>query len=407
MTETNRDTLKGDIATNLPDNSTGEISPADIRNELVKLTDSVPFKYTSQTIPPVADDDINGTAGNGSFGIGDSWVDGASGIIYICADNTANAAIWQISATNFAVIGDGDAAINQIAIWQDDSVVVGTSDFTYAAGVLDVEGTVAATDFTGDGSALTGVASSAQGALADTATQPEDLGTSAVEDVGYFATAAQGALADTATQPEDLGTAAVEDVGYFATAAQGGTADTALQPTGDGTQLTGISSAQIGLGNVDNTADTTKPVSTDQQTALDLKEDADATISKTGVAEIRSASIDMNDNVLQGAEIKDYAETVVAMAASDIDLSAGNVHTIAISASVTLTFSNPPVSGKAGAFTLICTMSGAPVITWPASVAWPAATAPTLSTSGKDIFSFLTTDGGSTWYGFAAGLGLA
>jgi hypothetical protein len=112
----------------------------------------------------------------------------------------------------------------------------------------------------------------------------------------------------------------------------------------------------------------------------------------------------MNDNVLQGAEIKDYAETVVAMAASDIDLSAGNVHTIAISASVTLTFSNPPVSGKAGAFTLICTMSGAPVITWPASVAWPAGTAPTLSTSGKDIFSFLTTDGGTTWYGFAAGL---
>jgi hypothetical protein len=41
------------------------------------------------------------------------------------------------------------------------------------------------------------------------------------------ATAAQGAKADTATQPEDLGTAAVEDVGYFATAAQGAKADLA------------------------------------------------------------------------------------------------------------------------------------------------------------------------------------
>jgi hypothetical protein len=158
MAETNRTTLKGTIATNLPDNTSNQISAADIRNELISLADSVPFRYTSQTIPPVAGDDINGTAGNGSFGIGDSWVDGASGIIYICASNAASNAIWQISATNFAVIGDGDAAINQIAIWQDDSVVVGTSDFTYAAGVLSVTGTVAATDFTGDGSALTGFA---------------------------------------------------------------------------------------------------------------------------------------------------------------------------------------------------------------------------------------------------------
>ena len=45
-----------------------------------------------------------------------------------------------------------------------------------------------------------------------------------------FATAAQGALADTATQPGDLGTAAASDVGDFATAAQGAKADTAVQP---------------------------------------------------------------------------------------------------------------------------------------------------------------------------------
>jgi len=44
------------------------------------------------------------------------------------------------------------------------------------------------------------------------------------------ATAAQGEKADTALQPEDVGTAAAEDVGYFATAAQGELADSALQP---------------------------------------------------------------------------------------------------------------------------------------------------------------------------------
>jgi hypothetical protein len=42
---------------------------------------------------------------------------------------------------------------------------------------------------------------------------------------------------------------------------------------------TGITKSHVGLGNVDNTADTAKPVSTAQQTALDAKADASATTS--------------------------------------------------------------------------------------------------------------------------------
>jgi hypothetical protein len=74
------------------------------------------------------------------------------------------------------------------------------------------------------------------------------LGSAAATDTSAYATAAQGALADSATQPGDLatvattgdyddltdkptlGTAAAEDVGYFATAAQGTLADSAVQP---------------------------------------------------------------------------------------------------------------------------------------------------------------------------------
>lgn len=56
------------------------------------------------------------------------------------------------------------------------------------------------------------------------------LGTAATTDASAYATAAQGAKADSATQPSDLGTAAAEDVGYFATAAQGTLADSAVQP---------------------------------------------------------------------------------------------------------------------------------------------------------------------------------
>ena len=49
--------------------------------------------------------------------------------------------------------------------------------------------------------------------------------------------------------------------------------------TGNTSNPHSVTKAQVGLGNVDNTADTAKPVSTAQQTALDLKADAAATTS--------------------------------------------------------------------------------------------------------------------------------
>ena len=129
----------------------------------------------------------------------------------------------------------------------------------------------------------------------------------------------------------------------------------------------------------------------------------DADTSKLDVAETRSASSNFADNILQRPEIQDYSETVQAMAANDVDCTLGNVQTKSISTAVTLTFSNPPVTGKAGAFTLIATFSGSPAITWPVSVKWAGGTAPTLTAAGIDVFTFMTTDGGTTWFGFTSG----
>jgi hypothetical protein len=133
----------------------------------------------------------------------------------------------------------------------------------------------------------------------------------------------------------------------------------------------------------------------------------DTDISKTDVAETRSASINMADNVLQRPELKDYSETKVAMGANDVDLSAGNVFTKTISGATTLTFSNPPATGKGGAFTLILTNGGSATITWPTSVDWAAATAPTLTAAGVDVLTFTTIDAGTIWYGIASGLAMA
>ena len=93
-----------------------------------------------------------------------------------------------------------------------------------------------------------------------------------------------------------------------------------------------------------------------------------------------------------------------------IDCTNGNVFSLALSENVTsTTFSNPPATGTAFGFSLFVTQdSTARTITWPAAVAWPSGTAPTLSTTSGDVdvFTFTTFNGGTTWYGIVSGQAL-
>ncbi len=127
--------------------------------------------------------------------------------------------------------------------------------------------------------------------------------------------------------------------------------------------LDGVTSTAAELNILDGVTSTTAElnytdgVTSAIQTQLDAKE--------TTAAITRTASINMADNVLQRPELKDYSETKVAMGANDVDLSAGNVFTKTISGNQTLTFSNPPATGKGGSFTLILTNGGSATVTWP------------------------------------------
>ena len=92
--------------------------------------------------------------------------------------------------------------------------------------------------------------------------------------------------------------------------------------------------------------------------------------------------------------------------AATLDLHTGTNFTHTLTEDVTYTFSNSGASGRASAFTLKVTQdSTARTITWPSSVDWVGSTAPTLSTASGavDVFVFITYDGGTTYYGFAAG----
>lgn len=100
-------------------------------------------------------------------------------------------------------------------------------------------------------------------------------------------------------------------------------------------------------------------------------------------------------------------ETKVAIAASDIDMSAGNYFTKTISGATTFTVSNVASSGSVSAFVLELTNGGSDTVTWFSGVTWASATPPTLTASGVDTLAFFTYDGGTTWRGFVLGLGMA
>ena len=119
-----------------------------------------------------------------------------------------------------------------------------------------------------------------------------------------------------------------------------------------------------------------------------------------------SGTITCADETITGPMLKDYSETKAAMAAHAVDISLGNVQTYTLSGSQSLTFTNPIATGNSSSFTLIVTNGGSATLSWPASVDWAAATAPTLTSSGIDVLTFTTIDGGTIWYGFAAGLAM-
>lgn len=97
-------------------------------------------------------------------------------------------------------------------------------------------------------------------------------------------------------------------------------------------------------------------------------------------------------------------EVKVAVSASDIDVSAGNWFTKTISGTTTFTVSNVPTTGTAACFILDLTNGGSATVNWWSGMKWPAGTAPTLTTSGRDTLGFFTYDGGTTWSGFVIGL---
>ena len=125
--------------------------------------------------------------------------------------------------------------------------------------------------------------------------------------------------------------------------------------------------------------------------------------TKTGAGKV----VFSDSPVLKG-QVETISSPLITSGALNLDFSLGTVFQVNFNASITsLAFQNASSLGANG-ITLILTSSGGTAITWPASVKWPLYTPPILSTlvGKKDVFIFLTVDGGTSFLGFVAGQNL-
>ena len=108
---------------------------------------------------------------------------------------------------------------------------------------------------------------------------------------------------------------------------------------------------------------------------------------------------------VNGDGIELPASASISSGTLSLNFNNGNYFYVSLNANVTtLSFSN--INSVFQSFVLELTADGtARTITWPSSIKWAGGTAPTLtSTNGKkDVFTFLTRDGGTTWLAFVSG----
>lgn len=85
------------------------------------------------------------------------------------------------------------------------------------------------------------------------------------------------------------------------------------------------------------------------------------------------------------------------------DLSAASIFTVTPTGNITLAFSNVPATGTACTVTVIVTQGAtAYTVTPPTGTKWMGSAAPTQAVNKACAFTFLTTNGGTTWYASAA-----
>ena len=144
---------------------------------------------------------------------------------------------------------------------------------------------------------------------------------------------------------------------------------------------------------------------------------ANAALPKAGGT--LSGAVIFADELATRPQMKDYAETVNAIgtitSATNADLEDGNVQSVTFTANTFNFGITNALTSHSNSVTLIITNGGLATVSWKSgahggggnAVQWAGGTAPTLTSSGTDILTFTTFNGGTNWYGFSAAIALA
>ena len=171
-----------------------------------------------------------------------------------------------------------------------------------------------------------------------------------------------------------------------------------------GAQLSTYIRGTVTLGDLSVTA-----------SAADLNTTDVTTLGTSEASKVVTADANGDVSLTEELKAKSYNETYLAVtssgASTTVKCEAGNAFSHTLTENTTFTFSNPPASGTAFSFSIEIIQDASAsgfTVTWPTSVDWPSATAPTLTAtaSAKDVFVFYTRDGGTNWLGFTAGQAL-
>ena len=244
-------------------------------------------------------------------------------------------------------------------------------------------------------------------ALAEAAVVDAETAATNAESSASAAAITAGASLWVSGQSYDAGDAAISGIDYQtyrATTSTSGTTDPSLSGdwniiSFDGTitvsEISDLTATATEINTLDGFTGSTAELNYLDITTLGTTEASKAvTADANGVVTFDNGKIEESTAITSSSN------------AATINLRDGDNFTHTLSENVTYTFSNPAASGKVSAFTLKVTQdSTARTITWPSSVDWAGATAPTLTadSGGVDVFVFVTYDGGTNYYGFAAG----
>jgi hypothetical protein len=117
-------------------------------------------------------------------------------------------------------------------------------------------------------------------------------------------------------------------------------------------------------------------------------------IALNSVSDVANAAMPKSGGSFTGGVF----ENIVALTSNNINCTNGNYFSKTITANTTFSFSGVP-SGKGACVSLVLTNGGNYTVTWPTNLKWAEGTPPELTSGGTDVLTFMTIDGGTTWYG--------